>query len=120
MFFRYLNSYAREEIIRTPPNNGQESTLHETKIWIKARSSLRGLIQESLLGFREHVSASRQDPNGGFLALAPVFSELLFFRYIKTPHSPFTRNHGKPKKRNVMRSNTQEYPRVSFAYNLES
>ena len=28
----------------------------------------------------EHVSASRQDPNGVFLARAPVLSEFLFFR----------------------------------------
>jgi len=28
----------------------------------------------------EHVSASRQDPNGVFLARAPVCSEFLFFR----------------------------------------
>nr|VFK47345.1 MAG: hypothetical protein BECKTC1821E_GA0114239_10829 [Candidatus Kentron sp. TC] len=31
----------------------------------------------------EHVSASRQDPNGGFLARALVFSEFLFFRNLK-------------------------------------
>nr|VFK24113.1 MAG: hypothetical protein BECKLPF1236B_GA0070989_13933 [Candidatus Kentron sp. LPFa]VFK62993.1 MAG: hypothetical protein BECKUNK1418G_GA0071005_102840 [Candidatus Kentron sp. UNK]VFK70690.1 MAG: hypothetical protein BECKUNK1418H_GA0071006_103540 [Candidatus Kentron sp. UNK] len=31
----------------------------------------------------EHVSASRQDPNGVFLARAPVLSEILFFRNFK-------------------------------------
>ena len=30
----------------------------------------------------EHVSASRQNPNGMFLAQAPIFSEFLFFRYL--------------------------------------
>jgi len=30
----------------------------------------------------EHISASRQDPNGVFLARAPVLSEFLFFRNV--------------------------------------
>nr|VFK60264.1 MAG: hypothetical protein BECKUNK1418G_GA0071005_101021 [Candidatus Kentron sp. UNK]VFK68399.1 MAG: hypothetical protein BECKUNK1418H_GA0071006_100215 [Candidatus Kentron sp. UNK] len=32
----------------------------------------------------EHVSASRQNPNGVFLARAPVLSEFLFFRNLNT------------------------------------
>nr|VFK20360.1 MAG: hypothetical protein BECKLPF1236B_GA0070989_12083 [Candidatus Kentron sp. LPFa] len=30
----------------------------------------------------EHISASRQGPNGVFLAQAPIFSEFLLFRYL--------------------------------------
>nr|VFK59773.1 MAG: hypothetical protein BECKTC1821F_GA0114240_10378 [Candidatus Kentron sp. TC] len=40
-------------------------------------------IPDSFVSSVEHISASRQDPNGVFLARTPVFRDFLFLRNLK-------------------------------------
>nr|VFK13630.1 MAG: hypothetical protein BECKLPF1236B_GA0070989_10509 [Candidatus Kentron sp. LPFa] len=74
----------------TRDNDKRCSAAAINRTWRSFASNQQGMISvgKAESTFRktvlEHVSASRQDPNGVFLAQAPIFSEFLFFRYIKT------------------------------------
>ena len=80
------SSIGAKEGTRTPGQRGHNPLLYQTELPppyrpnpIEPHMKHADAPRQRL----EHVSASRQAPNGMFLTRAPVFSEFLFFRYIK-------------------------------------
>nr|VFK00612.1 MAG: hypothetical protein BECKLFY1418A_GA0070994_112012 [Candidatus Kentron sp. LFY] len=80
--------------LRNQFSDGEEQTSNKMPFGQKSRPGERrsqrwpfsNITQEFgnfVFPIREHVSASRQDPNGVFLAQAPVLSEFLFSRDFK-------------------------------------
>ena len=63
----------------------------------------------------EHVSASRQDPNGVFLARAPVCSEFLSFRNLnQNPEQPAPETKAKPLSPLARSANISSSEEASF------
>nr|VFK42647.1 MAG: hypothetical protein BECKTC1821E_GA0114239_102028 [Candidatus Kentron sp. TC] len=59
---------------------------HPVRILARTADQYKDIAERAAFGFmsQEHISASRQDPNGVFLAQAPVRLEFLFFRNLNS------------------------------------